>query len=124
MDYRYIQSLLKQTLDSYKILSGLKDKAEDLVTIKKELGRIQGLLQVLVNKIEKSENSSDAFSEFLAASKSYLKEYSFDHEIRTISELYSEDPHRIKSLRLTILSSFEKSKLLTKIDALLDSIAG
>ncbi|MGI0082031.1 MAG: hypothetical protein ACREAG_01820 [Nitrosopumilaceae archaeon] len=111
-------------MDSYKILNGLKDKPEDLVTIKKELGRIQGLLQVLVNKIEESENRSDTFSEFLAVSKSYLKEYSFNHEIQTISDLYSEDPMRVKNLRLTILSSFEESKLLSKIIALLSAIAG
>ena len=41
MDDNYIKNLLKQTLDSYKIIKGLKDKPGDLITIKEELGKIQ-----------------------------------------------------------------------------------
>src|SRR5574341_808326 len=103
MDYDYIKGILKQTIDSYKILNELRDKPGDLDTIKKELGKIQGLVQVLVNKIEKSGNYSDSYSEVLDASKSYLKDYSFYNEIDRISQLYSDDPHRIKNIRLSIL---------------------
>ena len=42
MDDIYVKNLLEQTLDSYKIIKGLKDKPGDLVTIKQELGRTQG----------------------------------------------------------------------------------
>ena len=41
MDDIYAKNLLEQTLDSYKIIKGLKDKPRDLVTIKQELGRTQ-----------------------------------------------------------------------------------
>ncbi|MGI0010878.1 MAG: hypothetical protein ACREAE_05720 [Nitrosopumilaceae archaeon] len=120
MDYDYIKSLLEQTIDSYKILNELRDKSGDLDTIKKELGKIQGLVQVLVNKIEKSENYSDSYSELLDASKLYLKDYSFHSEIDRISQLYSEDHHRIKNIRLSILAALEKTKLITKAIALLE----
>ena len=43
MDDNYIKNLLEQTLGSYKIIKGLKDKPSDLVILKKELGKIQGL---------------------------------------------------------------------------------
>ena len=119
MDNGYIKRILKQTIDSYKILNELKDKPEDLVILKRELGKIQGLVQVLVNKIEKSENYSDSYSELLSASKSYLKDYNFHNEIDRISQLYSEDPYRVKNIRLTILVALEKSKLISKAIALL-----
>lgn len=119
MDYNYIKSILRQVIDSYKILNELRDKPGDLDIIKKELGKIQGLVKVLVIKIEKSGNYSDSYSELLVASKSYLKDHNFHTEIDRISQLYSEDSHRIKNIRLTILSSFEKTKLISKTIALL-----
>jgi len=119
MDYNYIKSILRQVIDSYKILNELRDKPGDLDIIKKELGKIQGLVKVLVIKIEKSGNYSDSYSELLVASKSYLKDHNFYTEIDRISQLYSEDSHRIKNIRLTILSSFEKTKLISKTIALL-----
>jgi len=122
MDDSYIKNLLKQTLNSYKIIKELKDRPGDLVTIKEELGKIQGLLQVIVNKIEKSKDNSDSVAEFSDVAKSYLKDYSFYHEIDTVAELYSDDPHRIKGIRLTVLSALEKSRVITKIDDLLRAL--
>jgi len=119
MDYNYIKSILRQVIDSYKILNELRDKPGDLDIIKKELGKIQGLVKVLVIKIEKSGNYSDSYSELLVASKSYLRDHNFYTEIDRISQLYSEDSHRIKNIRLTILSSLEKTKLISKTIALL-----
>ena len=119
MDYGYIKKILEHTIDSYKILNYIKDKPGDLDIIKKELNRIHGLVQVLVNKIEKSENYSDSYSELLSASKLYLKDYNFHNEIDRISQLYSEDPYRIKNIRLLILTALEKTKLISKAIALL-----
>lgn len=119
MDYNYIKSILKQIIDSHKILNELRDKPGDLDIIKKELGKIQGLLNVLVIKIEKSGNYSDSYSELLVASKSYLRDHNFHLEIDRIAQLYSEDSHRIKNIRLSILSAFEKTKLISKTIALL-----
>ena len=122
MDDNYIKNLQKRTLDSYKIIKGLKDKPGDLITIKEELGKIQGLLQVAMNKIVKSENASDSVTEFLDAARSYLTDYSFYHEIGAVSKLYSEDPHRIKGIRLAILSALEKSSLIPKISDLMQNL--
>ena len=110
---------MKQIIDSYKILNELRDKPGDLDIIKKELGRIQGLVKVLVNKIEKSGNYSDSYSGLVVASKSYLRHHNFHTEIDRISQLYSEDSYRIRNIRLSILSAFEKTKLISKTIALL-----
>lgn len=120
MDHDYIKNVLIQVIDSYKILNGLKDNPGDLEIIKRELGKIQGLVQVLANKIEKSGNDSDTYLEFLSASKSYLMDYSFHNEIERISQLYSNDPHRIKNMRLSIISALEETKLIVRSDALLE----
>jgi hypothetical protein len=122
MDEKYVKNLLRQTLDSFKILTELSDKPGDLITIKQELGKINGLLQVLVNKMEKSENSSDWVFEFLNAVKKYLKNYSFSYEIDNVSELYPEDHHRIKNLRLVILEALEKCKVISNANILLQEL--
>ena len=119
MDYDYIKSILRQVIDSYKILNELSDKPGDLDIIKKELNKIHGLVNALIIKIEKSGNYSDSYSELLDASKSYLSDHNFHPEIDRISQLYSEDSHRIKNIRLSILSAFEKTKLISKTIALL-----
>lgn len=122
MDDSYLRNLLEKTLNSYKILSNLRDKPDDLITIKQELGKIQGMVQVIVNKIEKSENYSDSFSEFSDAAKSFLKEYSFSREIDTVLESYPGDSYRIKNIRLVILEALEKSELITKAQSLLQAL--
>lgn len=119
MDYNYIKGILNQIIESHKILNNLRDKSGDLDIIKKELAKIHGLVNVLVIKIEREGNFSDSYSELLIASKSYLKNHNFDSEIDRIALLYSEDPHRIKNIRLTILSAIEKTNLISKTKALL-----
>ena len=54
--------------------------------------------------------------------KSYLKDYSFYHEIDTVAKLYSGDTHRIKGIRLAILSVLEKSDVVSKISDLLQKL--
>ena len=122
MDYDYIKNILKQVIDSYKTLNELKNNPGDLEIIKRESSKIQGLVQVLVNKIEKSGNDSDAYVGFLSASNSYLKDYSFHNEIDRISQLYSDDPHRTRNMRLSILAALEETKLIVRIDALLEAL--
>jgi len=120
MDYDYIKGILEKIVDSYKTLNELRDKPEDLEIIKREVGKTQGLVQVLTNKIEKSGNNSDTYSELLSALKSYLRDYSFLNEIERISQLYSEDPHRIKNIRISIIAALEETKLISKVIALLE----
>ena len=122
MDDKYIKNLLGQTLDSYKILIELRDKPGDLVTIKQELGKMHGVLQVLVNKMEKSDNNSDMVSEFVNAVKAYLRDYSFNREVDNVSELYPEDHHRIKNLRVLILTALEECEVISKANILLQEL--
>lgn len=122
MDDEYVRNLLGQISNSYKLLTELRDKPGDLATIKQELGKIHGVLQVLVNKIEKSGNDSDMVSEFLDASKAYLRDYSFNYEIDNVSELYPEDHHRIKNLRTVILTALEKCEVISKVNTLLQEL--
>lgn len=115
----YLRNLFKQTLDSYELLNQLKDKPGDLEIIKRELGKIRGLVQVIANNIERSGDTSDSSTELLDMSKAYLSEYDFTRVMEDVTGLYSEDPHRIKNMRLSIISSLEDSELIFKIQSIL-----
>ena len=119
MDYDYIKGILEQIVDSYKILKAIRDKPGDLDIIKKELGKTQGLVKVLINKIEKFGNYSDSYSELLVASKLFLRDHNFHTEIERISQLYSEDSYRIRNIRLAIIFALENTKLISKTITLL-----
>lgn len=54
-----LNGVLSRIKDSYQILEYLNDVPGDLEIIKKELAKINGLLQVIVNKLENIDNSSD-----------------------------------------------------------------
>ncbi len=115
----YFKSLLTQISESYNFLKEMKDKPSDLDLIQVQLGKIQGFVKVLCNKIEASNNESDDFSELLKFAKRYLENYDFNHIIDTY-QLYSEDVMRIKNIRISILSSLEESKLILKIQSMLE----
>jgi hypothetical protein len=122
MDYDYLKNILKQVLECYGKLKEIRDKPGDLGSIKKELDKIQGLAKVLTNKIEKSENYSDSYSELLSASRSFLRDHNFDTEIEKLSLLYSEDSFRIRNMRLSIILALEESKLVSKSLELLKAL--
>ncbi len=115
----YIKGILQQILDSYQILDKLKDKPGDLEIIKIELSKINGLIQVVVNKLDLSKNNSDNFVKLLSASKYFIENYDFFREIESISKLYSDDPSRLKNLRFTILNALNDKKLIDKIESIL-----
>ncbi len=112
----YLKGLLKQILDSYQILYDLKDRPGDLEIIKKELSKINGLITVLINKLESSKNYSDDFVVLTSSGKYYLENYYFLDEIETLSKLYSDDSNRLKNLRYTILKALQEKKLIQKIE--------
>lgn len=114
----YIKSLLTQISESYNFLKERKDEPGDLDIIKVHLGKIQGVIKVLCNKIEALNNSSDRYSELLKLGKSYLQNYDFNKVIEAY-ELYSEDVLRIKNIRISILSSLEETKFIFKIQSML-----
>ncbi len=112
----YLKGLLKQILDSYQILYDLKDRPGDLEIIKKELSKINGLITVLLNKLESSKKYSDDFVVLTSSGKQYLENYYFLDEIETLSKLYSDDSNRLKNLRYTILKALQEKKLIQKIE--------
>ncbi len=118
----YLNGLLSQIKDSIKIIEELKDKSGDLEIIKKELAKTNGLFQVIVNKLNSIDNSSDKYVELSSAAKFYLENYSFDREIETMSKLYSNDSHRLRNIRYSILKSLTDKKLIEKIDSLMKNL--
>ena len=114
----YIKSILTQIFESYNFLNELKDKPGDLDIIKVQQGKIQGLTKVLCKKIENSYYKSDDFSELLKVAKTYLESYDFNNIIDTY-QVYSEDVMRIKNIRISILASLEETKLISKIQSML-----
>jgi len=66
-----------------------------------------------------SGNMSNSYTELLQVSKAYLVDYDFSRTIEDAIGLYSEDPARIKSMRLSIISSLEDSELIFKVESML-----
>jgi len=116
----YLNGLLSQIKDSVKIIEELKDNSGDLEIIKKELAKINGLFQVIVNKLNSINNRSDRYVELSSAARFYLENYSFEREIETMSKLYSNDSHRLRNIRYSILKSLTDKKLIEKVDSIME----
>jgi len=110
----YLSGILKQILDYFQILTNLQDKANDIEIIKKELTKINGLLYVVMNKLELLDDKSNDFVELLSSVKFYLENHDFFREIETLSKLYSEDSQRIKNLRYITVEALQGKKTNTK----------
>ena len=106
-------------MDSFNIIDNLNDQPGDLDIIKKELGRINGIFQVAVNKLETIDNRSDKYVELSSAMAYYLENYAFEREIETMAKLYSEDPNRLKNIRNSILDALNDKKLMEKIESII-----
>jgi len=114
----YIKSLLNQTLVAHTILNKLKDGPEDLEIIKKQVGKIEGTLKVLCNKIKESNNSSDDYVKLSKSAKFYLDNHDFFNVIEAY-KLYDEDPQRVKNVRTLVIKALEEKKLIEKIQDML-----
>lgn len=114
----YIKGILQQVDDVYTLFSNLKDKPGDLDIIKRELAKVTGLFQALTNKLEANTEFAD-YKFLLLPTKYFLQNHEFFREIDTMSLLYSEDPLRLKNLRLTILDALDEKNLIGHIKAIL-----
>jgi len=83
----YLKGILGQILDSYKILAELNDGPGDLETIKKELSKIRGLLQVLCSKLGEKKYQSDHLVTLYKLSRYYIDTYDFAREIENLKAL-------------------------------------
>lgn len=119
---RYILGLIDQVLDSYQILVKLKDKPGDLDIIKKELSKINGIINIIINKTESSKTLSKQFQECNSRARYYLKNYYFEREIEIMSPLYGDDPNRIHNIRQKIIESLSDKKLIENLQSMKNEI--
>jgi len=118
----YLKNILKQILDSYKILKEIEDKEEDLNNIKKEMLKINGFLKVVSKKIDTDKIASSNFKIVKSKFKNYLDNYYFEKEIETMAPLYSNDLSRVKNMRLKILEALENRTMMEDVEELIEKI--
>ncbi|MFM9875074.1 MAG: hypothetical protein ACKVN8_01665 [Nitrosarchaeum sp.] len=104
------------------MLAKLEDNFGDLDIIKKQLLKINGFFQVILDKLDTLESPSSDFLDLKSKIEFNLENYSFEKEIETMSELYSEDSKRLKNIRLKILESLESNQLMEKIECMLENV--
>ena len=115
----YLKGILGQILASYKILTELTDGPDDLETIKKELSKIRGLLQVIRSKLGEKKYQSDHLVTLYKLSTYYIDTYDFTREIENLAPVYFNDSNRLKNLRILIIDSLNDKKLIEKLQAIL-----
>ena len=120
--YEYLKNILEKIIVAHDILTKLEDKPGDLMIIKKEILKINGFFQVLINKIDTEKFQSTDFSDLKSKFEHYLENYSFEKEIDTMAPLYSEDSNRLKNMRLKILESLADKKLMNNIEYMVEKL--
>ena len=120
--YEYLKSILEKIIVAHNTLTKLEDKPGDLKIIKKEILKINGFFQVLINKMDTEKFQSTDFSDLKSKFEHYLENYSFEKEIETMAPLYSEDSNRLKNMRLKILESLADKKLMDDIEYLVEKL--
>ena len=116
-----VQRIIKQIFESYQTLLELEDKPGDLEIIKIELLKMNGLFKVVNKKIDLSKNYSNDYVKLSKRVKHYLQNYNFIPEIETMANLYSNDPHRLKNIRLKIIESLQDKDMIETINIILKS---
>ncbi|MBI2642762.1 MAG: hypothetical protein HYW92_00320 [Nitrosarchaeum sp.] len=120
--HAYLKNVLEKIIVAHNTLAKLEDKPGDLVIIKKEILKINGFFQVLINKIDTEKFQSTDFSDLKSKFEHYLENYSFEKEIETMAPLYSEDSNRLKNMRLKILESLTDKKLMDNIEYVVEKL--
>lgn len=118
----YLKGIMRQILDSYDIIAKLNDEPSDLAIIKKELLKIRGQLIVLKNKLKSKEYQSDDLVTLYKVSLYYTETYDFSREINLLSQIYYNDPLRLKNLRLLIIESLNDKKLIEKFQEIFNRL--
>jgi len=111
----YLYDLMKKILDAYNIIENLGDSKNDLFILDLELGKINGLLKVLLRKTEEFSNKNDELLKLNKKISGYFENFYFENELEKIKEIYSEDPHRVKSIRNSVVNSLQDNKLIFRI---------
>ncbi|MBC8250487.1 MAG: hypothetical protein H8E89_02715 [Candidatus Nitrosopelagicus sp.] len=111
----YFHDLMKKILNSYDIIKNLEDSKDDFLTLDLELTKINGLLRVLLRKSEEFSDKNTEFSKLQKKIQNYFENHYFIGEIEKIKEIYSDDPLRIKYIRISIVNSLQDDKMIFKI---------
>ena len=120
--YEYLKNILEKIIVTHDILTKLEDNPGDLMIIKREILKINGFFQVLINKIDIEKFQSTDFSDLKSKFEHYLENYSFEKEIDTMAPLYSKDSNRLKNMRLKILESLADKKLMDNIEYMVEKL--
>ena len=115
----YLKGILGQILASYNILTELSDNPDDLEIIKKELSKINGLLQVMRSKLDGKKYQTDHLVTLYKLATYYVDAYDFTREIEMLGQIYYNDSDRLKNLRLLIINSLNDKKLIEKLQTIL-----
>jgi hypothetical protein len=115
----YLKEILGQILASYKTLTELNDIPNDLEIIKKELSKINGLLQVMRSKLDGKKYQTDHLVALYKLATYYIDTYDFTREIEILGQVYYKDSDRLKNLRLLIIDSLNDKKLIEKLQTML-----
>lgn len=118
----YLKGVMRQILDSYNIIIQLDDEPSNLAIIKKELSKIREQLTVLKNKLKSKEYQSDDLVTLYKVSLYYTETYDFSREINLLSQIYYNDPLRLKNLRLVIIESLNDKKLIEKFQEIFNRL--
>jgi len=118
----YLKGVMRQILDSYNIIIQLDDEPSNLAIIKKELSKIRGQLTVLKNKLKSKEYQSDDLVTLYKVSLYYTETYDFSREINLLSQIYYNDPLRLKNLRLLIIESLNDKKFIEKFQEIFNRL--
>ena len=115
----YLKEIIGQILASYKTLTELNDIPNDLEIIKKELSKINGLLQVMRSKLDGKKYQTDHLVALYKLATYYIDTYDFTREIEILGQVYYKDSDRLKNLRLLIIDSLNDKKLIEKLQTML-----
>jgi len=115
----YLKNILRQVGDSHTLLQNLKDKPGDLDIIRREIAKITGLFQATINKLKTNKQELSDYQHLLSPMRYFLENHDFFREMDMMSLLYSEDPMRLKHLRLTILDALDEKNLIENIKNIL-----
>ena len=118
----YLKGILQQILASYKILTELNDKPNDLHIIKQEISKIIGLFLVVKIKLEEKKNQSDSFVTLYKLFSYYIETYDFSREIDILAQIYYKDSDRLKNLRVLIIDSLNDKHLIEKLRLILNKL--
>lgn len=118
----YLRDLLSQVLDSYRTISTLQDKPGDLVTMRTELLKARGIMQVISNRIDARDYPSVDISGLVHRISHFITNYSFEREMDIMEPLYGEDPGRLRHMRFKILEAFEDKSMPDKISEILEGL--